>query len=177
MGAVQSNFELFRQAERAADNEEQCRICDKVLRRDPRYLPALELKAKAKWRSGKFVQALESISKAIAINPHEPGYLFLRADCLQHLARYGEAVREFEKCIDCKNAQLSSEAHVRIKALNELQEAIIAELMNSSPAFRAQYRTNPAETLQAHGFAFAENRPDETHLAKLAKPALWARPS
>jgi len=177
MGAVQSNFELFRAAERSPDQAEQLRICDKVLRRDPHYLPALELKSKTLWRKGSFIEALQSISKAIALNPREPGYYFLRADCLQHLARYGEAVKEFEKCVDSKDQHLSSEAQIRIKALEELQEAIVAELINSNPKFRDEYRRDPSEALHAHGFAFAEKRLEPIVDEKRVKPGLWARPS
>ena len=174
---MKNNLQLFREAERSNDAQTQRRICNTLLRREPDHLPALELKSKSLWRSGHFREALETISKAIALNPQELGYYFLRGDCLQHLARYGEAVREFEKCRDSKDAQLSSEAEIRIKALEAFQENIIAELINCNPHFRDEYRERPTEALQAHGFAFSEKKPDETAIEKNVKPSLWARPS
>ncbi len=174
---VRDNFQLFNRAQHSEDNSEQIALCDQVLIRDPDHLPAIELKAKALWRSGRYPSALQCISQAIAINPKEPGYHFLRADCLQHLSRYGEAVREFEKCQASEDRQMVSEAEVRIAALEQIQHAIIAQLLASNPKFRGAYSENAENALARHGFAFAEKRADEGALVNKARAELWARPS
>ena len=173
---MQDVYNLLLQAEQAADTTEQCRICNRILEECRDHLPALELKSKALWRNKDFAGAIEAISKAIAINPGEPGYYFLRGDCLQNLSRYADAVHDFERCRETGDEKLRREAETRLLLLSEWQEGIVAELLRADPSFSRSYAADPQATMKAFGFAFAEATTEtQVHHAEL--PSLWARPS
>jgi len=151
---------------------------EKILDVDPNHLGALELLAKAHWRSGQHEAALDTLRHLIRINPYEPGYMYLAAGAHQALGHYGEAVRAYERCLDSGNPSLSKAAELSIQELEGWQESVIAELIQSDPAFRAEYRQAPMEACRNRGFAFGRasaSRPATT----VDRPQLtiWERPS
>lgn len=63
-----------------------------VLEREPDHLGAREALAISLLNLGDPVRSLEVIRSLVAVNPHENGYETLRANALQCLGRYAEAL-------------------------------------------------------------------------------------
>jgi tetratricopeptide (TPR) repeat protein len=171
-----SPFELISQAVGSQDPTYSLLLCDEILSSDSAHLPAIEIKAKNLWRMGRFDQALSQIDQAIALYPFDPGYHFLRGDCLQQLLRFGEAVLAFERCLDADDSRLKQEAESRIQDLEEWQEQLVAELLRSDVNFRREYTHDAPQLLRAHGFAFSTALIVRREQPEL-RQALWARPS
>ena len=171
-----SSFELISKAVGSQDPTYSLLLCDEILSSDSAHLPAIEIKAKNLWRMGRFDQALTQIDAAIALYPFDPGYHFLRGDCLQQLLRFGEAVLAFERCLDAGDPRLKAEAESRIHDLEEWQEQLVAELLRSDVNFRREYSHDAPELLRAHGFAFSTSLAVKREQLEV-RPAIWARPS
>jgi tetratricopeptide (TPR) repeat protein len=170
------SFDLLALATQSQSPSETVIVCDRILSSDPGHLPALEVKSKALWRMGRFEAALKTLDKAIALNPYDPGYHFLKGDCLQSLVRNGEALEAFERCRSCAAGNLAQQTEVRIKALQEWQSAVAGELACSDGDFRRQVELNPVAAMAQLGFKVSSKQ--ATVQAKsLQSPAIWARPS
>jgi len=152
-------------------------LCDRILETDPRHLPALELKSKSLWRQGEFEAALTTIKFAAQLNPFDPGYHFLIGDCLENLRRNGEALEAFERCRASTDKRIAAEAEGRISQLEQVQQQIVAELIQGDREFSRAYQRDAAKTLSQYGFCFSEEPPNEALIEQLPRPTLWARPS
>lgn len=172
-----SNADLFAEAEKTPLPFRALDLCEAILGADPRHLPTLELKAKCLWRSGRFQETLEVLEAATELNPFDPGYFYLKGDCLENLSRYPEAVAAFERCRDSTDPRLLTEAERRIRDLEDRQEDMIACLLRSNEQFRADYRLDPLQCLAAHGFKFSKSGPKAKGIPELHSPSQWARPS
>jgi len=171
-----SNFELLSRATRSDSPANALVLCDQILADDSRHLPALELKIKCQWRLGQYEAALDGLGKALALNPYDPGYHFLKGDCYQNLLCYGEALDCFERCRQGDDPELAAQAEVRLKGLEEWQSGLMGELLRSQPQLAARFRKDPGE-IQKYGFRPADAQMTESVLARLASPSMWARPS
>ncbi len=49
-----------------------------VLQKDPEHLGALEVLAQAQWFGGQFKEVIQTTSRLLRLNPHEPGYRYTR---------------------------------------------------------------------------------------------------
>jgi len=170
------SFDLLALATQSQSPSETVIVCDRILASDPSHLPALEVKSKALWRMGQFDAALKSLDKAIALNPYDPGYHFLKGDCLHSLMLNSEALEAFERCRSCANGNLAAQTEVRIKALQDWQSAVAGELACSDGDFRRQFELNPVAAMAQLGFRVSSKQ--ATVQAKsLQIPGIWARPS
>ena len=152
----------------------------KVLIRDPNHLGGLELLARAHWRAGEFDWCLDALRHLIRLNPYEPGYYYLRASSLQATGRYGEAVREYGRCLSSDNESLRAPANAAIRDLERWQESVIAGMLASDQVFQAEYALDPMAACGNRGFAFsAENSRTSTQIAasRDVPELLWDRPS
>lgn len=151
-------------------------LCDQILVSDPAHLPAIELKVKSQWRLGLYEPALEGLSQALALNPYDPGYHFLRGDCCQNLLRYGEALDAFERCRLGDDPELAAQAEIRLKGLEDWQSTLLDELARCEPNLVHQMNADPT-TLRDYGFRPRQAEMTESVRTKLASATIWARPS
>ncbi|HEY3782152.1 MAG TPA: CDC27 family protein [Fimbriimonadaceae bacterium] len=171
-----SSFDLLALATQSQSPSETVIVCDRILVSDPGHLPALEVKSKALWRMGQFEAALKSLDKAIALNPFDPGYHFLKGDCLQGLSRNSEALDAFERCRSCASGNLAQQTELRIKALQDWQSAVAGELACSDAAFRMQLEANPVAAMAQLGFKVSSKQAS-VQAKPMQSPGFWARPS
>ena len=171
-----SSFDLLARATQSQSPAEAVAACDRILDSDPTHLPALEVKSKALWRLGQFEAALNCLEKAIALNPYDPGYHYLKGDCLQSLLRYGEALEAFERTRSCAEGNLTQQTELRIKALQEWQSAVAGELACSDGSFRRQFDQDPVSAMFSLGFK-VDSKQAVVPERSFAHPSLWARPS
>lgn len=176
MDRPESNFELLCRASASNSPSTAISLCNQIIEADPDHLPAIELKVKSQWRLGLYEQALEGLAMAIRLNPHDPAYQFLRGDCYQNLLRYGDALDAYERCSATADSELAAQAQLRLRGLFEWQAALMEDLFRSRPELAAQFR-NAALTCESYGFRPNSAAPTESVLARLASPAMWARPS
>jgi tetratricopeptide (TPR) repeat protein len=172
----QTNHDLLARASASASALETIRLCNRILASDPKHLPAIELKVKSLWRRGDYEQALDGLNQALRLNPYDPGYYFLKGDCYQNLLRYGEAIDSYSRCMSGDDAEIATQAEMRLKGLQQWQTELLHELVRSEPKLAAEFRSDPV-SLQSYGFRAGDAEMSEKVLAKLASPALWARPS
>lgn len=52
--------------------------CQEVLRGDPDHVGALETLAHAQWLAGEFKSVVQTTTRLLSLNPHEPGYRYTR---------------------------------------------------------------------------------------------------
>jgi tetratricopeptide (TPR) repeat protein len=171
-----SSFDLLALATQSQSPSETVIVCDRILISDPGHLPALEVKSKALWRMGQFEAALKSLDKAVALNPFDPGYHFLKGDCLQSLQRNGEALEAFERCRSCAGGNLAEQTEIRIKALQDWQSAVAGELACSDAGFRRQVELDPVAAMAQLGFKVSSKQA-VVQAKSMQSPAIWARPS
>ena len=167
------NRQLLLQASRSLEQyraDEALRIAEKILRRDPGHLPALEIAAKARWRIGDFERALDTLQRLICLNPYEPGYFYLKGACLQSLGRLGEAVEAYERCASTE-AESAAHANAALKDLEAWQETLIADLLQEDRVFRAKLSQDAEEALRSRGFVFS--RLGKERVREIAVRSSW----
>ncbi len=74
----------------------------KVLKKAPTELAALNLLADAQLNLGKNSRALDVASKAIALKPDMPGTWMVKGSALRRLGKFDEAVASLEKALELK---------------------------------------------------------------------------
>lgn len=142
-----------------ADQAKDCiEACARALSADGSHLPALEVKARAHWRLGQYRLALETLEQALLLNPFDPGYRYMKGDCLQMLGQYGEAMAEFQMCAKDAASDLAGEAERRVQVLDELQRELLQWRLSTDPEFRRTYTAEGAKHVRAQGYKLADVR-------------------
>lgn len=155
LAALTARASILLNADKAAD----CiQMCVRALFQDRDYLPALELKARAHWRLGQYRRAIETLESALLLNPYDPGYRYMKGDCLQMLGLYGEAMTEFQMCAKDGTSDLANEASRRVQVLDELQRELLQWRINTDPEFRRTVSAEGAKCVRKQGFQLADVR-------------------
>jgi hypothetical protein len=143
-------------------------LCRQVLKHDDMHVGALETCAKALWVLGEYPETLRVADALLRIEPLEPGYRELRANCLQCLGQYGAALVALP--VNASGAQTSQ--------LEALQAELVEGLCASDPVFRAAYAQDPGTACSDRGFAFREQPETESSWVPASDRSwLTARPS
>jgi tetratricopeptide (TPR) repeat protein len=175
--AQQDPSDLLSKAITAESSASAVQVCDLILAQDRRHLPAMELRSKALWREGSYEAALMQINEACALNPYDPGYYFLKADCLQNLGRVKEAIDAYGHAESCGDLRIASESRARIAELQQWQNALVGDLLRHDAEFRSHYVRDPLAALSSHGLSMHSGQAKAVVLLRQALPTLWARPS
>jgi tetratricopeptide (TPR) repeat protein len=173
---MQSSFELLQRAAALNDDRLKALIAEEVVSFDPDNLAALEVLALARWRIGDFESAFSAAGRAIALNPAESAYAFIRGDCLQQMQRFPEAALEFGRCCAESSGSLCAQASMKLREVTQIQESLAAELIRYDPSLAAKVACAPYETLKTLGFSFPAVTTHEP-IPALSPQVQWARPS
>lgn len=111
----------------AGEDERVLDIARQVLHAEPDHVPMLELEVRALWRMGRTAQALQRLSRLMALNPMEPGYCYLQGMVLQAIGRYPEAIRSYERCASFETAPDAASARDAARALSAYLSATEGE--------------------------------------------------
>lgn len=97
------------------------------LRRDPTCLAALELRAKALWRLGRY-RELEGVTQSmLRINQHEPGYRLLQALAQLGMRRFERASAMLRHLVDqCRDSEIRQIAAENLQLL-EIHGELMSE--------------------------------------------------
>lgn len=146
---------------------------NRVLQEDEEHIGALEVLAKALWAAGHFEAVLEAVRRLLSLNAYEPGYHALMGAAFQALGRYGDSLRAYERSGDTPGAREAA------RELQNLQAALVADLLRSDPVFRAHYAQDPDAACSARGFAFqrVQTLREPWVATPIHRAALFVRPS
>lgn len=74
--------------------------CQSVLQDDPDHLGALELKAQALWLGGEYQEVINTTTRLLKLNPHEPGYRYTRGMAYLSQNNLAKAADDFRMAMD-----------------------------------------------------------------------------
>lgn len=146
---------LLAQAESALAEkryEKAASLTNRILKRDPKHVGALEVSAKALWGMSRHADLLVQTERLIRLNPYEPGYYSLRGAALQALGRLREAMQCYRRSLD-----MGGEANAEASAvfLEECQRSLLEELLQSDEGFRDAYRRDPVAACSSKGLTLS----------------------
>ncbi len=127
------------------------------LRQRPNDLFAIESLLKAQWRTGDLQGALRWVERAIVLNPHEPGYFFLRGLVRQSVGMIREAAFDFETALQLsKDKELSEKINAAIRALEDWQFTLLKMLIEDDPIFKLAFARDAKAAAELKGFKFSK---------------------
>lgn len=100
--------------------------CLEVLQGDPEHLGALEVLAQAQWYGGQFDQVIQTTSRLLRLNPHEPGYRYTRG--MAHISK-GELLAALEDFREALRQSNNPEFQAQVSDTLEAVEAWSEEAM------------------------------------------------
>jgi hypothetical protein len=153
-------------------------LAKQTLKVDPSHVGALEILAKAQWQASQCDELLLTLRKLIELNPYEPGYHSLQAGAYQSMGLCGEAVKSYLRAVDLGMPK-SAEMDAMIEELRSWQAALVAQLLQSDPVFKAAYLQDRAAACASRGFDFAIPPETTEHLIqeRESRAVVFARPS
>ncbi len=134
--------------------DKAARLYEKVLKKEPGNLAALNFLADARLREGKPARAVQTAQKALKLKADMPGTLFILANALGAMGRHAEAAEHLEEAIRLKPDY--ADAYLSLgNAYRELGEggkslAAHEKLSDLSPGF-AEARFNLANAYRREG--------------------------
>lgn len=131
------------------------RLAQRLLRKDPGHLCALEYLLEAQWHLGQLERVVSTATRLIAINPMEPCYYLLKGAALFSLNRPGVAMPCLRRALQlAQPGPLRAHVEQYAELINVWQGVILAELIGDNPALRAEFRRAPEATCQRFGLDF-----------------------
>jgi len=131
--------------------EKAARLYEKVLRKDPANLAALNFLADARLHEGKPLKAAQAAAKALQLKPDMPSAHFVLGNAYLALGRSDEGIAELEKTLELKpdytDAMLSLGNALREAQKNGKAIEIFERLIALAPTF-AEAHYNLANTLR-----------------------------
>ncbi|MGK2739279.1 tetratricopeptide repeat protein [Tepidicaulis sp. LMO-SS28] len=131
--------------------EKAARLYEKVLRKDPTNLAALNFLADARLHEGKPLKAAQAAAKALQLKPDMPSAHFVLGNAYLALGRSDEGIAELEKTLELKpdytDAMLSLGNALREAQKNGKAIEIFERLIALDPTF-AEAHYNLANTLR-----------------------------
>jgi tetratricopeptide (TPR) repeat protein len=128
------------------------RKTQRILKSDPAHAGALEVSAKALWLLGRYEPLLLATERLIQLNPYEPGYHSLRGAALQALGRFREAIRSYRRSLELGDSQAETSALF----LEECQQALVEQMLETDEHFRDAYRRDPISACHSLGIHIRE---------------------
>jgi tetratricopeptide (TPR) repeat protein len=136
------------------------------LRRQPYNVQAVEALLRAQWRSGDTQGAFHSVDLALRMNPHEPGYRFMRGLLRQTVGMVRDAMQDFEHALrEADKPELRNAISCAMRALEDWQIWILRTLLTEDRMFRLAFAIDPGRATASRGFAL-------THLGQRALATL-----
>ena len=93
---------------RAGDRRQAVLELNRVLKREPKFEPALFMRAQIEWETQKVDAAMQDWKQCCSIAPQDPNAFLAYGTCLEFRKRYDEAVKAYGKVIEidpaCSNA-------------------------------------------------------------------------
>lgn len=151
------------------------RIATRLLSRDPKHVPALELVARCHWSDDDYTQVLRVASRLIRLNPGEPGYRIMQAMAYQAMGHFALAVRTLKQCQE-ETTRPDALARVRrmLDHLDDAQAQALSNLRRWNSNFAKQYDRNPGSACAEFGLEFSCEERDTNHSGELTKETAQA---
>ena len=99
MGSVRESFDLALQYHQAGNLRGAEQIYRQILRGEPNHADAIQFLGVAALQSGRFVEAVELIQRAIYLNPHVAAYHNNLGAALQWQRRHVEAAESYQQAL------------------------------------------------------------------------------
>ena len=132
--------------------------CRNLLQLDPRHHFAQETLATALLQLGDTGAALDVVGRLLELSPRDPLHRLRYATLLQMEARFGAALREFERItLMYPDAPWSADARDAVENLDRLQTSQILTMAAEHDEFRWKLERDMAPFLEANGFYLSEN--------------------
>lgn len=125
-----------------------------TLRNQPYDLHAVESMLRAQWKAGDTLGALRSIRRALELNPHEPGYRFMRGLLHQSVGMVKEAMSDFEAALTMADSEsLRDSITAAMRGLEDWQLNVVQMLLAEDRTFRLEFSADPHAAVEKKGFA------------------------
>lgn len=127
------------------------------LKLQPYNLQAVESLLRAQWRAGDMHGALKSVNMALKLNPHEPGYRYMRGLLRQSFGMLGEAMEDFEAALAVGKGELKEHIRSAIKSLEDWQIYLLRILLAEDRMFRLEFAMHAEKAVLGRGFALTSD--------------------
>lgn len=100
--------------------------CQEVLSKDPEHLGALEVLAQAQWYGGQFDNVIDTTSRLLRLNPHEPGYRYTRGMAYVSRGDLLHAMDDFRFALgQSKNPEFRAQVASSLEAVEAWSEQLV----------------------------------------------------
>lgn len=123
------------------------------LKHQPYNLHAVESLLRAQWRSGDTRGALRSVNVALRLNPHEPGYYYMRGLLRQSVGMIREAMEDLQAARELTSSpEFLDNVNAAIRALEDWQIFILRILLAEDRLFKLELSIDSELAVCRRGF-------------------------